>query len=442
MKNLSEHTSRPALAMNFPELDWPESCCIGNTKLSRRFSGSARELIRGSLSLRRGVRCPRFSGFGRKGHAKAWTPNRLVLILALGVILTGGCVAGKNRPTTIEKSGGCFQNWPANACPNVVGEKVARNFLLRNYQTNKAGYVVYPEACTAFGALRFARAAGDRDLLRQLVERYAFFLTPEGQRLVSTNRHVDFSVLGIVPLEIYLDTGDEHYLQPGLGLADRQWADPLPDGLTRETRWWVDDAFMVGSLQIQAGRATKDPKYADRAARQLAAYLDKLQKPNGLFYHGPEIPYYWGRGNGWFAVALAEVLRSLPPDHPKYARLMAGYRQMMAGLCRYQTPSGLWRQLIDDDQSWVETSSTGMFTYAMIVGVQQGWLEAGEYGACARRGWMGLCDYLEPDGNLREICVGTSQKPDRQFYLDRPRAVGDLHGQAPVLWCAAALVRK
>jgi len=38
-------------------------------------------------------------------------------------------------------------------------------------------------------------------------------------------------------------------------------------------------------------------------------------------------PYYWGRGNGWFAVALAEVLGSLPPDHPKYARLMDGYRK-------------------------------------------------------------------------------------------------------------------
>jgi len=59
---------------------------------------------------------------------------------------------------------------------------------------------------------------------------------------------------------------------------------------------------------------------------------------------------------------------------------MDGYRKMMAGLRCYQAPSGLWRQLIDDDQSWVETSCTGMFTYAMIVGVQHGWLEPREYG--------------------------------------------------------------
>jgi rhamnogalacturonyl hydrolase YesR len=129
---------------------------------------------------------------------------------------------------------------------------------------------------------------------------------------------------------------------------------------------------MVGSLQIQAWRATKDPKYTDHAAALLAAYLDRLQQPNGLFYHGPAIPHFWGRGNGWFAVGLTEVPSSLPPDHPQYARLMDGYRKMMAGLRRYQSPSGIWRQLIDDNQAWPESSCTGMFTYAMVVGVRHG----------------------------------------------------------------------
>jgi len=78
---------------------------------------------------------------------------------------------------------------------------------------------------------------------------------------------------------------------------------------------------------------------------------------------------------------------------------MDGYRKMMAGLRRYQAPSGLWRQLIDNDQSWVETSGTGMFTYAMIIGVQHGWLDAKEYGDCARKGWIGLCGYVDADGN-------------------------------------------
>jgi unsaturated rhamnogalacturonyl hydrolase len=363
-------------------------------------------------------------------------------VCLLGATIFAGCAsvktgAGANRPAPV-----VFQSWPANCDPKTVGEKVAQNFLRRTVTVDKNGFIVYREVCTAFGALRFADAAGDRELEQKLIDRYAVLLTPQGKKMISPERHVDFHVFGVLPLEIYLLNGDTNFLALGLDKADDQWKNPLPSGLARESRWWVDDAFMVGALQIQAWRATKDPEYADHAANELAGYLDRLQRPNGLFYHGPAAPFCWGRGNGWFAVGLAEVLSSLPPDHPQYARLMDGYKKMMAGLKRYQTPSGMWRQLIDDHQAWPESSCTAMFTYAMIVGVQHGWLDAKEYGECARQGWIGLCGYLDENGNVREVCVGTIQSKDINYYLNRPRSLGDLHGQTPVLWCAWALLQK
>lgn len=351
----------------------------------------------------------------------------------LGAILLAGCASVKNPAAQ-----NVFQNLPANCEPKSVGEKVAANFLQRDlYKIN--GKIVYPEICTAFGALRFAHEAGDQGLEQKLISRYEFLLTPDGAPMISTNRHVDFHVFGVLPLEIYLLNGDKNFLALGLQKADEQWENPLPDGTARESRYWVDDCFMIGALQIQAYRATHDPKYADHAATEFAAYLDKLQRPNGLFFHADASHHFWGRGNGWFAVALAEVLSSLPPDHPKYARLMDGYKKMMDALKRYQSPSGLWRQLVDDPQAWDETSCTGMFTDALIVGVKQGWLDA-SYGEVARRGWIGLCGKIDADGNVRDVCVGTNQKDDTQYYLDRPRATGDLHGQAPILWCAGALL--
>jgi rhamnogalacturonyl hydrolase YesR len=83
-----------------------------------------------------------------------------------------------------------------------------------------------------------------------------------------------------------------------------------------------------------------------------------------------------------------------------------------------------------------------MFTFAFITGVKHGWLDADTYGPAARKGWLALVSYLEPDGDIREVCEGTNKKNDRQFYLDRKRITGDMHGQAPVLWCATALVRE
>ena len=360
----------------------------------------------------------------------------------LAAALFAGCASMKTCTGKTEPSHAVFQNLPVNCDPQAVGEKVAQNFLQRTITTDKNGFIVYREVCAGYGALRFADAVSDQALEQKLIDRYAVLLTPEGKKMISPERHVDFHVFGVLPLEIYLLNRDTNFLALGLAKADEQWQNPLPSGLARESRWWIDDAFMVGALQIQAWRATKDPKYADYAAVELAGYLDRLQKTDGLFFHGPAGPFCWGRGNGWFAAGLAEVLSSLPTNHPKYARLMAGYKKMMAGLRHYQTPSGMWRQVIDDDQAWPESSCTAMFTYAMIVGVQHGWLDANDYGDCARKGWIGLCGYLDDNGNLREVCVGTGQSKDIDYYLNRPRSVGDLHGQAPVLWCARALLQK
>ncbi len=141
------------------------------------------------------------------------------------------------------------------------------------------------------------------------------------------------------------------------------------------------------------------------------------------------------------AAGFAELLRTMPADHPHRPRILEGYKKMMATLLKYQAESGMWRQLIDDPESWPETSCTGMFTFAMITGVKMGWLDKKIYGAAARKAWLALITYLDENADLREVCQGTNKKSDRQYYLDRERLTGDLHGQAPLLWSASALLR-
>ena len=155
------------------------------------------------------------------------------------------------------------------------------------------------------------------------------------------------------------------WLMIGLMSADTQWASPRADGLTDQTRMWVDDMFMIIGLQCQAYRATGEKVYLDRAAKEMTFYLDQLQQENGLFFHAADAKFYWGRGDGWFAVGMAEMLSELPADHPQRGRIMEGYKKMMAGLLKYQAKSGMWRQLIDNEAAWEESSATGMFTFAM-----------------------------------------------------------------------------
>jgi rhamnogalacturonyl hydrolase YesR len=302
--------------------------------------------------------------------------------------------------------------------------------------------IVYQEVVTWYGALTFARLAGDRELSGRLVERFEPFFTPEQAYRIPPVDHVDNSVFGAVPLEIYLQTRRPRYRALGLQIADGQWDDPTPEGLTRQTRFWIDDMYMITAVQVQAYRATRDVRYLDRAAAEMAVYLDRLQQPNGLFFHAPDVPFFWGRGNGWMAAGMTELLRSLPEGHPQRARILAAYRKMMATLLAHQSADGMWRQLIDRPESWAESSSTGMFTFAFVTGVKNGWLDEATYGPAARKAWLALVGYLNADGDVREVCVGTGKKNDYQYYLDRPRVVGDLHGQAAILWSASAWLRE
>lgn len=275
--------------------------------------------------------------------------------------------------------------------------------------------------------------------------------------MVPEATHVDRSVFGVLPLEIYHLTGDKRYLDIGKKSADDQWLVPpntaamppaeravaeaaMAAGLTGQTRLWIDDMYMIISLQTAAYRATKDPVYMDRAAKSMVYNLERLQQPNGLFYHADDSHFYWGRGAGWVAAGLTEILLEMPENHPMRPEILAGYKKMMAGLLKVQAPSGMWRQLLDNPESWEETSGTGMFTFAMATGVKRGWLDAKEYKEPARRAWIALSSHLTPEGKVRDVCVGTNKGYTVEYYMTRNRATGDLHGQAAFSWAAWAML--
>jgi len=330
-----------------------------------------------------------------------------------------------------------FQNWPEGADPRTVGDHVAQHFIESPHMEQ---VIPYAEVCLWYGALAWSDVTDDADLRAMLQARFQPLLTPEGSRMIPDKEHVDFEIFGVVPLQISIETKDEKLRAMGLRFADRQWSHPQPDGLSGETRYWIDDMFMITILQLEAYRATGDPKYVDRAALEMDAYLRKLQQRNGLFYHAPDVPFFWGRGDGWVAAGMAEMLLSLPGDNPHRRAILAGYRKMMAALVRRQATDGMWRQLIDHPESWTESSATGMFTFALIEGVKHGWLDEKTYGPAARRGWIALAGYVDQNYDITNVCVGTGKQNSYDYYMARPRHTGDFHGQAPVLWAARALV--
>ncbi len=263
---------------------------------------------------------------------------------------------------------------------------------------------------TARSPLRSSRTT--QDLTDKLIKKFDP-LMPGGAEEARTppRHHVDDNIFGAIPLEIGIETKDQKYLSYGQAWADKQWNNPQPDGLSDETRYWIDDMYMLTILQLEAYRATGDKKYLDRDAAEMVAYLDKLQQPNGLFYHAPDVPYFWGRGDGWVAAGMAEMLRTLPADHPLRPRIMKGYKLMMESLLqvsghrRHVAPT--YRQA---QTHGLETSSTAMFSFAMITGVKNGWLDAPTYGPAARKAWIAVAGYIDQNNDVTNVCEGTGKK--------------------------------
>jgi unsaturated rhamnogalacturonyl hydrolase len=333
-----------------------------------------------------------------------------------------------------------FSNWPTGVSPQEVGKRVAEHFVSSPHQYTAT--IHYSEVATWYGAFTFASLTRDDALRGELIHKFEPLMPGGGEAArIPVRHHVDDSIFGVVPLEIAIETRDPKYLATGKAWADRQWENPRPDGLSVETRFWIDDMYMLTLLQLEAFRATGDKKYLDRDALEMAAYLDKLQQPNGLFFHAPDVPFYWGRGDGWVAAGMAEMLRDLPQDHPQRRRIMEGYQAMMGALLKYQGKDGMWRQLIDHDEAWPESSGSAMFTFALVTGVKNGWLDAATYGPAARRAWIAVVGYIDQNQDITNVCEGTGKQNSYDYYLARKRRTGDFHGQAPVLWAASALLR-
>lgn len=331
--------------------------------------------------------------------------------------------------------------YPKGYDPVTVGKKITEDLIIRR-RAKPDAKIGYPEACVAMGALEFCGLTKNQSLLKEVIDLYAPDMTTQVKEHMSLEGcGVDNHAYAIIPLEIFLQTRNQAFLDQGLALIGNEWKVLQGNGVTSMSRYWIDDSFMVGTPLALSILAKGDSIQKERLGKFLSSYIEHLQQENGLFHHGEALPFFWGRGNGWGAVAMTNALRSLRPGDPHYGQIMEAYRKMMATLLKYQEPDGMWHQVINHPESYEETSATAMFTYAMIVGVKEGWLDRAAYWPAVMRGWIGLVHHLDKQYQLTDVCVGTGQNNDLNYYLERPRGTGDFHGHGALIWCADALLR-
>ncbi|SEP39959.1 glycoside hydrolase family 105 protein [Mucilaginibacter sp. OK283] len=243
--------------------------------------------------------------------------------------------------------------------------------------------------------------------------------------------------------QAYLERSAAYISTKQMRLADGTFARPQP----RFGTLWADDMFMSIPFLARMGKLTGDNKYFDDAIKQVENFNKYLYDPaTGLFFHN----YYsddqtngvghWGRSNGWIAMAQVELLNNLPANHPKRPELIKLLLRQIVGYSRYQDPTGLWHQLLDKPDSYLETSVTAMYTYAVARAVNQGWINE-KYIAIAKEGWKGLTTKITVDGQLQDVCIGTNMDTDINFYYTRPTELNDTHGLGALLLAGTEMLK-
>ena len=133
----------------------------------------------------------------------------------------------------------------------------------------------------------------------------------------------------------------------------------------------------------------------------------------------------------------AEILEVLPENHPLRPQILALYRAHAKGLASYQSGSGFWHQLLDREDSYLETSATAIYTYAFARGVNRGWLDAKAYAPMTLLAWNAVTTKVNPKGQVEGTCVGTGMAFDPAFYYHRPTSMFAAHGYGPTLLAGA-----
>ena len=239
-----------------------------------------------------------------------------------------------------------------------------------------------------------------------------------------------------------IDRIAEHIAHKQLRLPDGTLGRPRPQPVSL----WIDDIYMSVPFLAQMGKLTGDRKYFDDAAQQVIGMSERLQdKNNGLFDHSwfesnpYDVKFYWGRGCGWALMATAELLSVLPEDQKDRPRVLDIFRRAAQGVAAVQSGTGMWHQLLNREDSYLETSATAMFTFAIARGVNRGWLSP-VYAPVAQTGWQALATRVHADGKIEGICVSTTAAYDAVYYYNRPTDLGAMQGYGPVLMAGAETV--
>jgi rhamnogalacturonyl hydrolase YesR len=355
----------------------------------------------------------------------------------------------------------------------------APDMWVRPYNDNALyGRWNYPLGVTLYGLLHSARTLGSQEIQHYLVEHIRFCceifhyaLWDRRQYGGATNVHHlltsidsldDCGSFGSSVLEVarYHEIPGAREISDYVARYIEHEQVRLPDGTFfrkdlmhsfHEDTLWADDLYMSVPFLCRYYQLTGEIRYVDDAARQFVGfkkllYLPELKVMSHVYDFSRQLAtgVPWGRGNGWVIFSLSELLAVLPARHALRPTLLEMFRDLCAGYLALQDAAGMWHQVLNEHDSYPETSCTAMFTCAFARGVQAGWLENPDaYTRAVFKAWEALNrTSIDRLGNVHGVCRGSEFSFSSEYYKkDLLWNLNDTHGIGIVLLAGVEVLR-
>ena len=214
---------------------------------------------------------------------------------------------------------------------------------------------------------------------------------------------------------------------------------------------WADDLYMSVPFLVRYSQFTGDQKYLDDAANQFFGFKKRLFMPEEkIMSHVYDFKYDsktnvpWGRGNGWVVFSMCDLLEVLPEVLPKRNDLIEFLNTLCEGYLALQDDEGMWHQVLNDHESYPETSCTSMFIYAFSRGIRFGWLKSPEkYVKAIYKAWKGISKTsVDSNGNVYGVCRGSEFSFIADYYkYELGWNLNDTHGTGIVMLAGIEVIR-
>ncbi|HZL11964.1 MAG TPA: glycoside hydrolase family 88 protein [Prolixibacteraceae bacterium] len=283
-----------------------------------------------------------------------------------------------------------------------------------------------------------------------------------------SNYNIDAVNSGKFLFDVYERTKDERYLKAIEQLRGQLKTQPrtTEGGFWHKQRYpnqmWLDGLYMGAPFYAQYAAFYHDVAIFDDVVNQFViVHKHTYNAQVGLNYHGWDeskeqkwadpvsgcSPNFWGRAEGWYAMALVDVLDFIPQEHPGRVKLLSILNEVAAGIKKFQDPkTGLWYQVLDQgtrEGNYLEATASSMFTYALLKATRKGYI-SNDYKSTAVKAYNGILENLiknKDDGtiSLTKCCsvAGLGGNPYRygsfEYYINEPVRDNDPKGVGPFI---------